>query len=817
MDRLDGSDQTILMCPQAIDRYIHNLTSSYTEKSNEASMVSASVIMFVLAGLFFNLNLFSGISDVSATLDPKVRLFLSSALSLLLPVMSYLFSEAKNAASASTSASALVGAAGGGAGARAAAAELSLGAGLILAWMLLVELLRKKVDEIRMRGYSGTIQRAGRVVWLGSLVFFNIKTAGRKAVFGILWILCATRVLQRIAYTEIGKNSYAHGKNGRLINSYMAKTMMRRPREEVAADFARRDDDVEQAVHQPQVLQGGAAAAHEQLKSCSYIVMGEERLVKEATAHGYELKDDELGSVITVGEVWELDEKDATFTSPSEARRLKGLCLSFALFKLLRRKFERLPAVTADEAQDCRSLVVNGLQLRHSNDGGAEELFRVVNDEVVFLSEYYHSVVPVVLASPFFLLANYFLVLAVVAVLCLMTVILCGNGDAVYAFRSVGADNYTFHTGIGRIAVCLLLKARHSPEAFFSIVDLSITALLFVIYFYEEVWEFFVFLLSNWFMVSLVCNYIAKPHWRRSPYVRWAFQRIIWLRSKLNHGSLSFRQFSVLKLRWPLGLSFYSTLSLLLSKEPVPRNLKQSIVDYLLDHDHDPLTNGKSALEKNYLSDKLSWACKSDSVSEVLLTWHIATCILEVECSQQTAAAWSRTTAVRLSNYCAYLVAFHPELLPDNPEKAERVVQGMKAELGGIFRCWEYYLYSHRARVKKIKEAVAAGEKKNEQSSGGVVRDGAKLAGLLLDEARSNGDQTVWKVLADVWTELIVFVAPSRDEKLLKGHEDVLVHGGEFITVLWALATHIGVSREAGKPEKTLEDLIAESMRRVAA
>jgi hypothetical protein len=52
-----------------------------------------------------------------------------------------------------------------------------------------------------------------------------------------------------------------------------------------------------------------------------------------------------------------------------------------------------------------------------------------------------------------------------------------------------------------------------------------------------------------------------------------------------------------------------------------------------------------------------------------------------------------------------------------------------------------------------------------------------------------------WKVLADVWTELMVYVAPSSDEERVKGHEDVLVQGGEFITVLWALTTHIGVSR----------------------
>lgn len=838
MDGLVGNQTTILLwCPPAIDRYIHNLTSSYTEKSNEASMVSASVIMFVLAGLFFNLNLFSGISDVSATLDPKVRLFLSSALSLLLPVMSYLFSEAKNASSSSSSPATAASSS----SAARAAAELSLGAGLILAWMLLVELLRKKVDEIRMRGYSGTIQRAGRVVWLGSLVFFNIKTAGRKAVFGILWILCATRVLQRIAFTEIGKNSYAHGKNARLINSYMAKMLLGRPRK---AEAAAGGGDVEQ--------QQQAAFVHAQdpLKGCDYIVMGEGKLVLRPTADGYELNTASLhadSGVITVGKVWELDENDGVFTSASQAQRLKRLCLSFALFKLLRRKFEHLPAVTAAEARDCRNVILRGLLQRHAatNDGNhggrtttaaAEELFQVVNDEVIFLSEYYHSVVPVVLASPFFLLVNYFLVLAVVAVLCLMTVILCGNGDAMYAFRSIRADNYTLHAGIGSIAICLIAKARHSPEAFFSIVDLSITALLFTVYLYEEIWEFFVFLLSNWFMVSLVCSYMAKPQWRGNPCVRWAFHRIIWMRSKLNnHGSLSFRQFSVLSARWPLGLPFYSTLSLVLSKETVPSNLKKSIVDRLVDADRDDhssstppaLSNGVSALQRHGLLDKLAWACQSESVSEVFLTWHIATCILEVECSQQqlqAAAAAASRTAIRLSKYCAYLVAFRPELLPDNPEKAERVVDGMKAELRDFFWCWEYYLSSPRARANKIMAAAAAatgGGRDDDEEEGGrgrVVRNGARLGGMLVEVARgADGVETVWKATADVWTELIVFVAPSGEEERVRGHEKVLVQGGEFITVLWALATHIGVSRrEAGEPARTLQDLMAESMRAAA-
>ncbi|KAM0840323.1 hypothetical protein ACQ4PT_059732 [Festuca glaucescens] len=324
----------------SIESYITNLTSSYTDKSNEASMVSASVIMFVLAGLFFNLNLFSGLSDVSAILDPKVRLVLTSALSLFLPVMSYLFSEAKNAGATMAMTSSH--------SASTGAKDFSLRAGLILIWMLLVELLRKKVDDIRWRGYSGTIQRAGRVVWLGSLVFFNIRSAGRKAVFAILWILCAIKVVQRIAFTEVAKRSYVHGKNARLITSYMAQMLK--------AD--QRAIDVE-----------GAAApllsGEELLKRCNYIVTGEDYMVKEATADGYELNLDLDGpSAITVSKIWQLDddyESDWTFIDFDRDQRLRRLCLSFALFKLLRRRLQHLEEIKEEEARDCKNLIFRGL------------------------------------------------------------------------------------------------------------------------------------------------------------------------------------------------------------------------------------------------------------------------------------------------------------------------------------------------------------------------------------------------------------------------------------------------------------------------
>ena len=54
----------------------------------------------------------------------------------------------------------------------------------------------------------------------------------------------------------------------------------------------------------------------------------------------------------------------------------------------------------------------------------------------------------------------------------------------------------------------------------------------------------------------------------------------------------------------------------------------------------------------------------------------------------------------------------------------------------------------------------------------------------------------VWKMLANVWTELMAYLVPSTDEERLKGHENALVQGGDFITVLRALSTHTGISRQ---------------------
>ena len=86
-------------------------------------------------------------------------------------------------------------------------------------------------------------------------------------------------------------------------------------------------------------------------------------------------------------------------------------------------------------------------------------------------------------------------------------------------------------------------------------------------------------------------------------------------------------------------------------------------------------------------------------------------------------------------------------------------------------------------RVKKGRAGAPGGPTARKAGSDGGGDDDDQL-------------EMVWKMLANVWTELMAYLVPSTDEERLKGHENALVQGGDFITVLWALSTHMGISRQ---------------------
>jgi hypothetical protein len=489
-------------------------------------------------------------------------------------------------------------------------------------------------------------------------------------LFSVLWVIAAAKLVRRVVIAEFIKRSFAFGRNPNILNAYMVQVLKEQP-----ANF-RRDEERPNS---------GERQAADLLTSCKFAVTGEEELEMTTSAHGYRvnLEKSVAGDhpVVTVGQIWTSAEVEELLKSNP---RLKMLSLSFALFKLLRRRLESPLAITSSETRSCCDLIFNGLRSQGANNRDtAVGILEVVNNELNFLSEYYHSVLPVVLASPFFFVVNYILFPVMVCCLCAMTVVLCGNGDVPATLRSLKSDNYVTSSGATRMTICLMGKAFTSLPALLSAIDLSITFFLFLIFIYEEVWELIVFLLSDWFLVSLLCDYTVRLD-RNQQLVSifsWAIRCILWVRNRVPPYTLKLKQLDLLS---PLQLS------LGLPEVPVPKEAKRSIVQYLAraacgGRGHDggaessTLSNGKSPLEATQHSH-LSWACESESVTEIILTCHIATRLFEASYPKKKGAAVAagRKTATSLSRYCAYLVASHPELLPDDrksqPQRAR--VQG---------------------------------------------------------------------------------------------------------------------------------------------
>lgn len=74
-----------------------------------------------------------------------------------------------------------------------------------------------------------------------------------------------------------------------------------------------------------------------------------------------------------------------------------------------------------------------------------------------------------------------------------------------------------------------------------------------------------------------------------------------------------------------------------------------------------------------------------------------------------------------------------------------------------------------------------------EESEATILQSGAKLGKQL---AEIEDVTRRWKVLADFWSEMLLYIAPSDN---VDEHIEQLTRGGEFITHLWALLSHAGI------------------------
>ncbi|VAI40576.1 unnamed protein product [Triticum turgidum subsp. durum] len=218
----------------------------------------------------------------------------------------------------------------------------------------------------------------------------------------------------------------------------------------------------------------------------------------------------------------------------------------------------------------------------------------------------------------------------------------------------------------------------------------------------------------------------------------------------------------------------------------LPDEVKKAVI-CSLEHSGGTLSNGKSSLRFNGAHDLL-WACKwelhpdpswsqrKQNQTHIILTWHIATWYCEMATLSKNRAAKQDmyfSTATKLSKYCAYLVVSVPKLLP-----------GHHYDTRSKFDAAVVEAITLPPESTSMYEAMRKLTVQQEPKT--IFESGVKL-GKQLEEMEEGAR---WKVMADFWAEMLLYLAPSDN---VNEHIEQLAQGGEFITHLWALLSHAGI------------------------
>jgi hypothetical protein len=842
---------------------VANFTVSGDLRTTEKLMVTTTVLMTLLGSALFALCVLARLSGSHRGHSAATRIFFRASFALFLPFMSYMFSQAK-------------------------AKNNAARANLILLWMILVELLRKKVyamvapkgaadfsNGVGRYSFFDAVEEAARMVWVGYLIYSYVHDATTKTFFVFLWVFSVAKLCKRASCIELAKRSYDLAKNASLVSGYMAQ--LAKKHQQLLLDPVADDDH------------GGRRVNNYNtniLRRCNYVVMGESRMTKKETPFGFRLpqvdeiieghrqrqlqlqrqdlygaRDEEVYAEAEVGNVeaentllvrvctvWHLAETDPVFRHSEHRRhKLQDTCLGLALFKLLRRKIERQPMAEAGTAQALAFVRWGLLQ-----ELGAARALEVVQQELTFLDEYYQAIIPLALPNPELFFANFAFSILLLLVYVIAVMLVTGNGHMFRVLASLFRSLVDLSTDMVLQYRCFVHQASLFLGMVISSQDLVVTFLLTATFLVIETFEFVQYLISDWHLASVLCNYALKPALRRRARVQRTVRVGLWIRAGSHR--IKVHQFTLLKLHHLLHpRQIWLLLSRLLkrrlvgipdavvsveAKEAVVNALK-GVLDRVLsaregmDQDHPAeavggdaclsgvragssrsphrgtsvdewscFTNGKLALRRCGFGH-LAWACdENGGVAAVILVWHLATALLETRADQHPLSPAGKA-AVMLSRYCAYLVAYEPGLLPDDRAWTERAYADIAAELDGFFQsCCA--TAGRRSRLMDAGFHRGGGAGDLQEST--AMEKGVMLA-KELESAAGSGPaaptmhrEKVWTMLLELWAELLVLAACAPAGRA-EAHALALANGGEFVTHIWTILVHAGV-----RPRRPNED-----------
>ena len=572
--------------------------------------------------------------------------------------------------------------------------------------------------------------------WVGWQIGRSISDLGTTVVFSFLLTLSLFKTVARSKAWTMASRSYGLVRNAKLIADFME------------------DEDKEDEAADPTCMKG-----------YKYLVKGKAKMEVKAPHYRTQLKTAEDHEFITIDMIWHCKGRLLSSTGDPHGR-LKDICLSYALYRLLCRRFAGYPFSESSQ-QKTWNFVRYGLLSKEGDDH--ERAFRVIEVELAFLYDLFYTTYPVFFASGHLWLRNLELV-----------IVLMGCLIAVPILVLIGLD-----TNINGIPDLL------TPTA--------IAAMLLM-----EVGQIFVINFSDWAKVRWLCYYVKKPSLQNNKCIEMIIQ-ILCHRKALKPWDRKLGQYSLLESfnHNPCIFLHNSLTSLLIdinkkgqklsAQITLPVEVKKAII-HSLKTNGQQLTNGVASLQRNGVEDELSWACRLETQSHVIMVWHIATSFCEFNLSSQAQRRESNEfiVATKLSKYCAYLVAFAPRLLPGHAYTTEiifdQVVVEARDKLKGCKKSiYQKMLTSKDDCMERICEKMLTLAKDDPMEAKAIIERGATLA-KEIEKIENSGLK--WKILAEFWAEMMLFVAPSDDAT---AHAEHLAIGGEFVTHLWALLSHAGI------------------------
>ncbi|CAO2203426.1 unnamed protein product [Urochloa humidicola] len=587
------------------------------------------------------------------------------------------------------------------------------------------------VDGQRIRP---PVEHLAMYAWCGYLIWLCVPVAGwlgsfNRAVFFAFSALGLVKLALKLAAFWMAGGSFALGKNARLIAGYMA-----------------------------QQLAGGGGYGDGQVPR--HIVMGEAKKHVEESADGYRIKrgalDDRFSSLVTLDRVWLLAEHGNGVLA--QRPELRDLCLSYSLFKLLRRRLSGYALADAG-SRESLDFVLGGM-----GGGGAgvdaDRVFRVLVNELWFASDFYYSPIPLCIFGGWCAALNY---------LCSVLLV------------------------VGAVAVGWIYKVKdvvHSTPYKVAITVLLLGAVVVV-----EAWEVVSGVRSNWTKMALLGHYIRhEKAWRKSSCVHAALAAVLRLqpatrwRDKIGQNSV-LEPGRFLRRSGLLSEKLYGKAGLMRSID-LSLAVKESVIRSLLSS-YGRMSKEGSAPAARRVGGQKSWAWDGGDVksnTEQILVWHVATRLFEMK---STSASPDMIAASHLSNYFAYLVAAAPELLPDSAEWSKRRYKEVSEDVRAALPADNAGESATQARYEQMTKALSAA------SRDAVLRRGAELGRHLVEQYGGEDEASACRILADFWSEMALYVAPSEN---VKGHVQAMARGGEFITLIWALLLHAGITTRPDRP-----------------